>query len=160
MSVRFTADTIVASASNNSSSSMLSQPQQSGQVYRGIVDDSMSSNIAVTQALMNNCQQDHQGRHMEPGTPSSICNNASSMSSDYNNFNNNNNVTSQAAPVYSNLQASAHDLFIQFHEAIALEPKYQPSLFLPQQSNVSTTASVKVSLSCQLSHTHSYMNFM
>lgn len=147
MSVRFSADTIVASTSNGYSS-------QSGQVYvRGNVVDSsnsMSSNIGETQALMNNCQQDHQGRHMEPRTPDVNCN-ASSMSSDYNNINNNNNLheynnkaTSQAAPLYTNTQASAQHLFIQFHEALALEPKYQPSLFLPQQSNVSLSVNVKV----------------
>lgn len=31
------------------------------------------------------------------------------------------------------------DLFSKLHEALALEPKYQPNLFLPQQSNVSYT---------------------
>lgn len=124
MSVRFSADTIVAATSNGYS-------MQSGQVYdRRNVDDinSMSSNMAETQALMIKSQQD-QGRHMEPsGTPDA---NASSMSSNYSNNNNNNNMaTSQSAPLYS-----AQDLFIQFHEALALEPKYQPNLFLPQQSN-------------------------
>lgn len=31
-----------------------------------------------------------------------------------------------------------HELFAKLQEALALEPKYQPSLFLPTQSNVST----------------------
>lgn len=138
MSVRFSADTIaVASTSSTTGNGFAAQ---SGQVYsrRNVVDNnSMSSNIAETQALMNNCQQ-HQGRHMEPGTPDAK--NASSMSSDYNINNNNNlhheyNATSQAAAPHYNHTASAQDLFIQFHEALALEPKYQPNLFLPQQSN-------------------------
>ena len=30
-----------------------------------------------------------------------------------------------------------HELFAKLQEALALEPKYQPSLFLPTQSNVS-----------------------
>lgn len=134
MSVRFSADTIAVASTSSSNG----YTAQSGQVYsrRNVVDiNSMSSNIAETQALMNNCQQ-HQGRHMEPGTPDAS---ASSMSSDYN-INNNNlhheyNATSQAAAPHYNNTASAQDLFIQFHEALALEPKYQPNLFLPQQSN-------------------------
>lgn len=135
MSVRFSADTIAVASTSSSNNGYTAQ---SGQVYsrRNVVDiNSMSSNIAETQALMNNCQQ-HQGRHMEPGTPDAS---ASSMSSDYN-INNNNlhheyNATSQAAAPHYNNTASAQDLFIQFHEALALEPKYQPNLFLPQQSN-------------------------
>ena len=31
-----------------------------------------------------------------------------------------------------------HELFAKLQEALALEPKYQPSLFLPTQSNVSS----------------------
>lgn len=141
MSVRFTAEnTFVAPPTTTSSNSYLSQSRQVYHHKRRNIDDdddsSMSSNIAETRALMNN---NHQGRHLEPGTPDA--NTASSMSSDINNNNNNNyniNATSQAAPFYNNVTAtSTQDLFIQFHEALALEPKYQPNLFLPQQSNVS-----------------------
>lgn len=142
MSVHITADTIVA-ASTSSTSSSNSYFLQSGQNYhRGNnVDDFNSmSNIVETQSLMNS--QHHQGR-LNGGTPDAS--NASSMSSNYNNsinqkpeqhvINNNINNTSQAATL---LNSSAQDLFSQFHEALALEPKYQPNLFLPQQSNVSS----------------------
>lgn len=87
-----------------------------------------------TQALMDT-QQHHQGRL---GTPDANTT-ASYMSSD---FNNNQhqlleqqhlNSTSQSAAFGTNAQ----DLFSQLHEALALEPKYQPNLFLPLQSNVS-----------------------
>ncbi|CAG9801077.1 unnamed protein product [Chironomus riparius] len=133
---RFSADTIVGPSTSNGYQHAL----QSGQVYhRRDVNDfnSMSSGMTETNALMNNCQQHHQGRHMEIGTPDA--NNASSMSSNNNNFHDYNNATSQAAaiqqppPQYNT--TSAQHLFIQFHEALALEPKYQPNLFLPQQSN-------------------------
>jgi len=132
---RFSADTIAGPSTSNGYQQHASQ---SGQVYhRRDVNDfnSMSSSMTETNALMNNCQQHHQGRHMEIGTPDA--NNASSMSSNNNNFHDYNNATSQAAahPHYNT--TSAQDLFIQFHEALALEPKYQPNLFLPQQSNVS-----------------------
>lgn len=98
--------------------------------------NSMDSNHAVTQALMDN--QHHQGRL---GTPDA--NNASYMSSDYNNNNNQQQQhehpmkASSSSPAALLSGISAQDLFAQLHEALALEPKYQPSLFLPQQSNVS-----------------------
>lgn len=59
------------------------------------------------------------------------------MSSDYNNNQQQQQqqehlkTTSQPASV----GASALDLFAHLHEALALEPKYQPNLFLPLQSN-------------------------
>lgn len=133
---RFSADTIVGPSTSSSG-----YQQLSGQIqYHHRDFNSMSSGMTETNALMSNCQQHHQGRHMEIGTPDA--NNASSMSSNNNNFHDYNNATSQAAalpppppPQYTT--TSAQDLFLQFNEALALEPKYQPNLFLPQQSNVS-----------------------
>lgn len=95
---------------------------------------SMSSNVEA-QALMDT-QHHHQGRL---GTPDAN-NTASYMSSDYNN---NNQQQQQQEHLKSTSQpatvgASALDLFAHLHEALALEPKYQPNLFLPLQSNVSS----------------------
>jgi hypothetical protein len=144
MSVRFTADTIVAASADINA-------MEDSASYREMNHEdnfnSMRSNRANSRALIDNrSQKHHQGRLME-GTPDAS--NASSMSS---NFNNNHlqeqqqqhqtqhvvngNSTSHAAVAHL-LNASAQDLFTQFHEALALEPKYQPNLFLPQQSNVS-----------------------
>lgn len=82
-----------------------------------------------TQALMDTDQ--HLGG--QRGTPDA--NTASYMSSDFNNNQQEQhlNSTSQVASFGTNAQ----DLFSQLHEALALEPKYQPNLFLPLQSNVS-----------------------
>jgi hypothetical protein len=162
MSVRFrSVDTNVAKSTKSPvSMSNDSFLQLSGQHYHmdsnmeDNVDDfnSMSSDAkATTQALMNSDQQHHhQMGWLKIGTPDAL--NASCLSSDYsitnnnnNNFNNNNNVnnnninninnaSSQTAP---QLNPSAQDLFSKLNEALALEPKYQPNLFLPQQSNVS-----------------------
>lgn len=84
-------------------------------------------------ALMDT-QQHHQGRL---GTPDAN-NTASYMSSDFNKIQQEQhqkhlNSTSQTTVNGFNAQ----DLFAQLHEALALEPKYQPNLFLPLQSNVS-----------------------
>lgn len=86
-----------------------------------------------TQALMDT--QQHQGRL---GTPDANTT-ASYMSSD---FNNNNQQLEQHQHHLNTSQTMAiepntEDLFSQLHEALALEPKYQPNLFLPLQSNVS-----------------------
>lgn len=90
-----------------------------------------------TQALMDT-QQHHQGRL---GTPDAN-NTASYMSSD---FNNNKHQKEQQQHLNTTSQTSAfgpntQDLFAQLHEALALEPKYQPNLFLPLQSNVSLSS--------------------
>jgi hypothetical protein len=157
MSVRFTADTIAASSADFSAMNHHSSASSpSGrQAYLG--DDSFnsmgSSNTARTQTLIDNGsqKQHHQGRLME-GTPDAI---ASSMSSNFNSNNNHipNNNTSQAAAAAASahlLNASAQDLFSQFHEALALEPKYQPNLFLPQQSNVSNETVTAPLILCSL----------
>lgn len=87
-----------------------------------------------TQALMDT--QQHQGGL---GTPDANIT-ASYMSSDFKSNQQqqkeqhlNNNNTSQTG----DFGTTAADLFSQLQIALALEPKYQPSLFLPLQSNVS-----------------------
>lgn len=131
MSVRFSADSIVHPSSTKSGNTTLPTATMN---FGQSSFNSMSSNVE-TQALMDT-QHHHQGRL---GTPDAN-NTASYMSSDYNN-----NIqqqqqehlksTSQPASV----GASALDLFAHLHEALALEPKYQPNLFLPLQSNVSSS---------------------
>lgn len=86
-------------------------------------------------------QHHHQGRL---GTPDAN-NTASYMSSDFNNNNHQKEQQKQPQHLNSTSQTSAfgpntQDLFAQLHEALALEPKYQPNLFLPLQSNVSISS--------------------
>jgi hypothetical protein len=129
MSVRFSADSIVAPSSINTA-----RTQHTAMMNGQSNFNSMSSKME-THSLMDT--QQHQGRL---GTPDA--NNASYMSSDYQNNNqqqqeqhlNKTNITSPPAAAFA---PSPQDLFSQLHEALALEPKYQPSLFLPLQSNVS-----------------------
>jgi hypothetical protein len=129
MSVRFSADSIVAPSSINNA-----RTQHTAMMNGQSNFNSVSSKME-TQSLMDT--QQHQGLL---GTPDA--NNASYMSSDYQNNHqqhqeeqhlNKTNITSAAAAFVP----SAQDLFSQLHEALALEPKYQPNLFLPLQSNVS-----------------------
>lgn len=129
MSVRFSADSIVAPSSITNA-----RTQHTAMMNGQSNFNSMSSKME-THSLMDT--QQHQGRL---GTPDA--NNASYMSSDYQNNHqqhqeeqhlNKPNITSPAAAFVP----SAQDLFSQLHEALALEPKYQPNLFLPLQSNVS-----------------------
>lgn len=130
MSVRFSADSIVAPSSTNIAGT--NNAHQSTLMNGQSNFNSVSSKME-TQALMDT-DQHHQGRL---GTPDA--NNASYMSSGFNNNQQQQqqeqhlNSTSQSAT----LGTSTQDLFAQLHEALALEPKYQPSLFLPLQSNVS-----------------------
>jgi hypothetical protein len=65
------------------------------------------------------------------GTPDAI-NQASYMSSEFK------NTQEQTASQMADFGGNAQDLFVKLSEALALEPKYQPNLFLPLQSNVST----------------------
>ena len=132
MSVRFSADSIVASSSSINITSQYTA-QMNGQASINSCSSKME-----TQALMDTTpplQHHHQGR---PRTPDAN-NEASYMSSDFNtqqqeqHLNNNNINTSQEAVFDHNAQ----DLFAKLSEALALEPKYQPNLFLPLQSNVS-----------------------
>lgn len=66
------------------------------------------------------------------GTPDAI-NQASYMSSEFK------NTQEQTASQMADFGGNAQDLFVKLSEALALEPKYQPNLFLPLQSNVSKT---------------------
>lgn len=125
MSVHFSADSIVAPSSTNI---IAAKPPA---LMNGQSNFNSVSSKMETQASMDTNQQHHQGRL---GTPDA--NNASYMSSDFKNQQKQEqhlNSTSQATSFGTN----AKDLFSQLHEALALEPKYQPNLFLPLQSNVS-----------------------
>lgn len=135
MSVRFSADSIVHPSSSKGGNTT---PATATMNFGQSNFNSMSSNVE-TQALMDT-QHHHQGRL---GTPDAN-NTASYMSSDYNN---NQQQQQQQEHLKSTSQpasvgASALDLFAHLHEALALEPKYQPNLFLPLQSNVSLLFSV------------------
>lgn len=67
------------------------------------------------------------------GTPDAV-DQASQMSSDFKNSNNSNNQ--QPMEVFGE-EVNVQDMFTQLSESLALEPKYQPNLFLPLHSNVS-----------------------
>lgn len=126
MSVHFSADSIVDPSSINTHHTA----QMNGQSNF----NSMSSKMEETDRALMDTQQHHQGRL---GTPDAN-NTASYMSSDFNKIQQEQhqkhlNSTSQTTANGFNAQ----DLFAQLHEALALEPKYQPNLFLPLQSNVS-----------------------
>lgn len=147
MSVNFFADTdtIVATTTSNNLSTHsigVASGQEKSISYRS--DNSMSNKTVETTALMEKrrYQHHHQGSTGLVGTPDANTY-ASSMSSD--SINNNNqeqqhfasssSITPQAAAKDCGLDVQV--LFSHLHEALALEPKYQPNLFLPQQSNVS-----------------------
>lgn len=76
--------------------------------------------------------QQHQVMGRPNGTPDAV-DQASQMSSD---FMNPNNQQQQPMEVFGE-EVNVQDMFTQLSESLALEPKYQPSLFLPLQSNVS-----------------------
>jgi len=122
MSVHFSADSIVASSSTNIAKTALMKGQSNF--------NSMCSKMD-TQALMDT--QEHQGGL---GTPDANIT-ASYMSSDFKSNQQQqkeqhlNKNTSQTG----DFGTTAADLFSQLQIALALEPKYQPSLFLPLQSN-------------------------
>lgn len=97
--------------------------------------NSVSSQME-THSLMDTTEQHYKGRL---GTPDA--NNASYMSSDFKNQQQEQHLTSQAAAFETNTQ----DLFKQLLEVLALEAKYQPSLFLPLQSNVSILSASLIS---------------
>lgn len=77
---------------------------------------------------MDTTIQHQQGRL---GTPDAKYQ-ASYMSSDFKNKQQEQTTSQMAA-----FDTNAQDLFAKLSEALALEPKYQPNLFLPLQSNVS-----------------------
>lgn len=147
MSVNFFTDTIAAATiittTNNNSTAKLASGHEK---FQSNDYSSMSNKLVATQALMDNRRyQHHQEQQDSQGTPDANIY-ASNMSSDsINNSNINNNQEQQLHVNTSNNTSqavslcgpSAQDLFSHLHEALALEPKYQPNLFLPQQSNVS-----------------------
>lgn len=140
MSVNFFTDTIAAATTN------ITAKVASGHEKFQSNDYNSMSKLVATQALMDNRRyQHHQEQQGSQGTPDANIY-ASNMSSDsINNSNINNNQEQQQHVNTSNNTSqavslcgpSAQDLFSHLHEALALEPKYQPNLFLPQQSNVS-----------------------
>lgn len=127
MSVRFSADSIVAPSSTN-----IAKTQQAAALMNGQSNFNSMCSKMETQALMDT---QHQGGL---GTPDANIT-ASYMSSDFKSNQQHhkeqhlNNNTSQTG----DFGTTAADLFSQLQIALALEPKYQPSLFLPLQSNVS-----------------------
>lgn len=145
MSVNFFADTklstVVASGQENNN-------------YRNDYN-SMSNKTVETAALMETHYQ-HLNQQGSTGLGTPDANTyASSMSSD--SINNINQEQHFASSSSNTPQAAAgdcglnvQDLFSHLHEALALEPKYQPNLFLPQQSNVSLKSLIIPSLSLSL----------
>jgi hypothetical protein len=114
LSVRFSADSIVVPSTHNKTAQMMY-----GQ-------NSINSNSSETPM---DTQHPQQGRL---GTPDAINQQASYMSSE---FKKSQEQTASQMADYGNAQ----DLFVKLSEALALEPKFQPNLFLPLQSNVSTS---------------------
>jgi hypothetical protein len=121
MSVHFTADSTVTPPNSYHHPTAV---QMNGQSCIN-----SSSSKMETQTLMDTTiQHHHQGRL---GTPDAKYQ-ASYMSSDFKNKQQEQHTSQMAA--FGN---NAQDLFAKLSEALALEPKYQPNLFLPLQSNVS-----------------------
>lgn len=158
------ADTIAASNHSTHSTFASGQEEESN---RNNFNSMSNKTVETEHALMEKRYryQHHyqQGSTGLVGTPDANTY-ASSMSS--NSIKNNNNQDQQQHFASSSTsQASAsdcglnvQDLFSQLHEALALEPKYQPNLFLPQQSNVSLSL-IKIlflfhiyRLNCELWH--------
>ena len=140
MSVNFFADPIAAT-SNHSKTHSHSTMFASGQEENS--NNYRNKTVETENALMEKryrYQHQYQQGSTGLGTPDANTY-ASSMSS--NSINNNNNQEQQQFASSSSITSAStcglnvQDLFSQLHEALALEPKYQPNLFLPQQSNVS-----------------------
>ena len=83
---------------------------------------------------MDTTPQHHQQGRL--GTPDAL-KQASFMSSDYK------KTQEQTASQMVDFGNNAADLFVKLSEALAFEPKYQPNLFLPLQSNVSSLILMK-----------------
>ena len=133
MSENFFADTIASNL--NQQHSIVASGQEENIRFNDC--NSMSNEIR----LMENHHSYQKGR-TGLGTPDANITYASTMSSD--SINNNKNIQEQHLSGGSSTSQEStrdygfnvQDLFSQLHEALALEPKYQPNLFLPQQSNV------------------------
>jgi hypothetical protein len=132
MSIRFSADSIGAPLTQDTSTFITTNNNHHQDGEMSVESTSMvNSNCSKmeTQSLMDITSM---GR--PTGTPDAV-DQASYMSSDFtnSNINNNKNQQQQAFGESVNMQ----DMFAQLSESLALEPKYQPNLFLPLQSNVS-----------------------
>lgn len=93
------------------------------------VNDQLNANDFV------NGQRILEGQLVTPGAeslPSSSLSLPSSSSSSSSNVTLSNQHPSQPAPTLS-----PEEYFTKLHEALSLEPKFQPSLYLPQESHVS-----------------------
>jgi hypothetical protein len=139
MSVRFSADSIGAPLTQGTSTFITTTSNYHHQDGDMSVDSTsmVNSNCSKmeTQSLMYTTSST-QGR--QPfGTPDAV-DQASHMSSDFNNSNINKNINQQHQQAFGE-SGNMQDMFTQLSESLALEPKYQPNLFLPQQSNVSFT---------------------
>jgi hypothetical protein len=149
MSVNFFADTIAADNNNivivdysiNPASSKVASGQEKSPTKR---DDYNSMSKVETQTLMDNrrYQHHHEQKGTRQGTPDANNSYASMSSDSINNSNINSVNNNQEQHVTSSNASQAASLFSQLQEALALEPKYQPNLFLPQQSNVSDLISL------------------
>lgn len=135
MSIRFSADSIGAPRLTQGTSTFITTNSNHHQDGEMSVDSTsmVNSNCSKmeTQSLMDITST--QGRPF--GTPDAD-DQASHMSSDFTNSNINNNIKQQQQQTFGE-SVNMQDMFTQLSESLALEPKYQPNLFLPLQSNVS-----------------------
>lgn len=101
------------------------------------------SNSGSRSSSDDEMQMEHQGRLGTPDANANIIDAGASYLKSSDNFNTNKLQQQQkqqqflmsACPTLYG--ASTEDLFSKLHETLALEPKYQPNLFLSPQSNVS-----------------------
>lgn len=159
MSVNFFTDTIAATNIISKATVASGHDKFQSNDY-----NSMSNKLVATQALMDSSRYQHHQEEQgsSQGTPDAniYASNMSSDSINNSNINNNQeqllhvNTSNNTSQAVSLCGPSAQDLFSHLHEALALEPKYQPNLFLPQQSNVSALLnSILISICgvCELS---------
>lgn len=98
------------------------------------------SNSGSRSSSDDEMQMEHQGRLGTPDANANIIDAGASYLKSSDNFNTKQQQKQQqflmsACPTLYG--ASTEDLFSKLHETLALEPKYQPNLFLSPQSNVS-----------------------
>lgn len=100
------------------------------------------SNSGSRSSSDDEMQMEHQGRLGTPDANANIIDAGASYLKSSDNFNTTQQqqqkqqqfLMSACPTLYG---ASTEDLFSKLHETLALEPKYQPNLFLSPQSNVS-----------------------
>jgi hypothetical protein len=142
MSVNFFADTIAATSNHSTHSTFASGQEENSNNFNSMSNKTVETEHALMEKRYRYQHQYQQGSTGLERTPDA--NTYASMSSNSVKINNNQEQQQYASSSSITPQASASDcglnvegLFSQLHEALALEPKYQPNLFLPQQSNVS-----------------------